>query len=215
MAATGRAWKVRVERRLRTARHGAALLDRKQRIMADELDRLHLYAEAVRGEWESAAREAASWLRRAAALDGATALEAAVPVAPATVEVRWGVAMGVTHPVDAVCVLTEEVSGGGSSALAYATRAHREALVIGVRYAAVERAIALLTAELATTRTRQRAVENRWIPRLEDELARLHRRLEEQELEETLRVHWAAENESRNDRGHPVGAGVPDEMGSP
>lgn len=221
MTVTGRAGKVRVERRLRTARHGAALLDRKQRIMADELDRLHLYAEKARAEWESAAREAARWLRRAAALDGATALEAAAPASPATVEVHLGVAMGVTYPADAVCAVPEGSAPGGSSALAFAVRAHREALELAVRHAAAERAIALLGAELAATRTRQRAVENRWIPRLEEELAGIRRRLEEQELEEVLRVHWAAEKDERghgrDDRGsgHPVGAGVPEEMSSP
>ncbi|MGM0385694.1 MAG: V-type ATP synthase subunit D [Actinomycetota bacterium] len=223
MSVTGRAGKVRVERRLRTARHGAALLDRKQRIMAGELDRLHLHSEGVRAEWESAAREAAKWLRRAAALDGTTALEAGAPATPATVEVRWGVAMGVSYPADAVCAVPEGAAPGGSSALAFAVQAHREALKLAVRHAAAERAIALLGAELAATRTRQRAVENRWIPRLEEELAGIRRRLEEQELEEVLRVHWAAEKDERGrgrgreDRGSgpPVDTGVPEEMSSP
>ena len=35
MSSTGRAGKLRVERRLMTARHGARLLDRKQHILAD------------------------------------------------------------------------------------------------------------------------------------------------------------------------------------
>lgn len=207
MNATGRAGKVRVERRLRTARHGAALLDRKQRIMADELERLRLYAEGVREEWEVAAREAARWLRRAAALDGTTAVETAAPAARATFEVRWGVAMGVTYPAHAACVVPEGPLPGGSSALAFAVRAHREALGVGVRLAAAERAIALVGAELAATRSRQRAVENRWIPRLEAELDEIRRRLEEQEMEETLRVHWAAEKDERG-RGRGAAAGV-------
>lgn len=222
MNATGRAGKVRVERRLRTARHGAALLDRKQRIMADELDRLRLYAEGVREEWDVAAREAARWLRRAAALDGATAVETAAPGAPATFEVRWGVAMGVTYPAEAVCTVPEGPAPGGSSALAFAVRAHREALEVAVRLAAADRAIALLGAELAATRSRQRAVENRWIPRLEAELDEIRRRLEEQEMEETLRVHWAAEKDERGrgqgrgreSRGSGHLVAVPEEMSS-
>ena len=210
MTAVGRAGKVRVERRLLTAQRGAGLLDRKQRIMADELDRLTLYAEALRAEWEDAAREGALWLRRAAALDGATALEAGAPSRPATVEVRWGAAMGVTYPVDTLCALPEPEPVGRSSALSCTARAHREALVVAVRCAAAQRAVDLLTAELVATRTRQRAIENRWIPGLEEELRIIRRRLEEQELEETLRVHWAAENHERR-HGRPVRAGVPEE----
>lgn len=210
---TGRAGRVRVERRLVTARHGAALLDRKQRIMADELDRLLLHADTVRQLWEEQAREAARWLQRAAALDGEAVIGEASPAVPATIEVRWGVAMGVTYPVDATCLQPQLPAAGGSSALSYATRAHGVALEFAVQHAAARRAVELLTAELAATRTRQRAVENRWIPRLEDELRTIRRRLEEQELEETLRVHWAAENNERR-RGRPVRAGVPDETGS-
>jgi vacuolar-type H+-ATPase subunit D/Vma8 len=71
--------------------------------------------------------------------------------------------------------------------LSYAAAVHRRALEAGVRYAAVQRAELLLAAELAATRTRQRAVENRWIPRLEDELQSIRRQLDAQELEESLR----------------------------
>jgi len=52
--------------------------------------------------------------------------------------------------------------------------------------------VLLVSAELAVTRTRQRAVEKRWIPRLEEGLAAIRRRLDEQELEEGLRLRWAA-----------------------
>ena len=67
---TGRAGRMRVERRLRTARHGAELLDRKRQIMADELERLQLHAGGLRDEWETCARDASVWLQRATALDG-------------------------------------------------------------------------------------------------------------------------------------------------
>lgn len=210
MTATGRAGKVRVERRLLTAQRGADLLDRKQRIMADELDRLTLYAEVVRVEWEDAARQAALWLGRASALDGAAALEAGAPSRHATVEVRWGASMGVTYPIDALCMLPGSEPLGGSSALFFAAQAHREALVVAVRHAAAQRAVDLLTAELVATRTRQRAVENRWLPRLEEELRIIRSRLEQQELEETLRVHWAAENNERR-RGSQMTASVAEE----
>lgn len=193
MTSMGRAGKVRVERRLVTARHGARLLERKQRILADELERLQLRAELTRTQWEELAGEAALWLRRAAALDGSGRIGTAAPLEQAGVQLRWGSTMGVAYPEDPECQLPEAAPAGGSSALSYTAAVHRSALEAGVRYAAVQRAERLLTAELAATRTRQRAVENRWIPRLEQELMDIRRQLDAQELEESLRLRWAAD----------------------
>ena len=213
MTDTGRAGKVRLERRLLTAKHGAALLDRKQHIMADELDRLQLHADGIRHEWEDRAREAAVWLRRAAGLDGRAQIEAASPAEAAEVEISWGGAMGVSYPEDAQCRLPRPALPGGSSALSYAALAHRSALTAGVQHAAIQRAVLLLSTELTATRTRQRAVENRWIPRLEGELRAIHRALEDQELEESLRVRWAAD---RNEKpaGSTARPKAPEETGS-
>jgi vacuolar-type H+-ATPase subunit D/Vma8 len=193
MSSTGRAAKVRVERRLVTARHGARLLDRKQHILADELERLALRTEIVRAEWEGLAREAALWLRRSAALDGSGRIESAAPVQRAEVRLRWGSAIGVLYPEDPECRLPAALRPGGSSALSHTAVVHRSALEAGVRYAAVQRAELLVAGELAATRTRLRAVENRWIPRLENELLTIRRQLEQQELEENLRLRWAAD----------------------
>jgi vacuolar-type H+-ATPase subunit D/Vma8 len=77
--------------------------------------------------------------------------------------------------------------------LYYAAAAHRSALSAAVRHAALQRAVLLVSAELAATRARQRAVERRWVPRLEGELLAIRRQLDEQELEEGLRLRWAAD----------------------
>jgi len=190
---------MRVERRLQTARHGAQLLDRKQRIMANELEHLRLCAGRSLREWEDRAREAAVWLQRAAALDGRERIEMASPARQAEVEVRWGGAMGVAYPQDALCEPPEAPPAGGSSALSYAAAAHRSALAAAVRHAAAQRAVLLVSAELAATRTRQRAVEKRWVPRLENELLAIRRQLGEQELEEGLRLRWAADWNERSE----------------
>jgi len=189
---------MRVERRLRMARHGAELLDRKQRIMANDLERIQSRAGLMRQEWEDRVREAAVWLQRAAALDGRERIEAASPARPAEVEVRWGAAMGVAFPEDAVCEPPVAPPAGGSSALSYAAATHRSALAAAVRHAAAARAVLLVSAELAMTRTRQRAVEKRWGPRLEGELLAIRRQLDEQELEEGLRLRWAADWNQRS-----------------
>lgn len=193
MTAMGRAAKVQLERRLESAHHGARLLDRKQHLLAAQLERLQGRLETTQTEWEALATEAARWLRRSAALDGSARIEAAAPRDTATVVVRWGNAMGVSYPQDPQCELPELPTAGGSSALSYAASVHQGALLAGVRHAVVQRAQLLLAAELAATRTRQRAVENRWIPRLENELLAIRRQLDAQELEESLRLRWAAD----------------------
>ena len=117
MADTGRAGRVRLERRLEVAHHGADLLDRKQRILADELERFELAAARSRADWEAAAREASTWLRRAAALDGRASIRAAAPSTLAHVELGSGQAMGVTFPREGRCEVPEPTTRGGSSAL--------------------------------------------------------------------------------------------------
>jgi len=184
---------MRLERRLQMARHGAELLDRKRHIMVNELDRLQLLAGRSRQEWEERALEAAVWLQRAAALDGRERIDTAGPATPAEVEITFGSAMGVVFPEEAHCQPPVAPPAGGSSALSYAAAAHRSALTAAVRHAAAVRAVLLVSAELTATRTRQRAVEKRWIPRLEGELAAIRRELDAQELEEGLRLRWAAD----------------------
>ena len=201
MTDVGRAGRIRVERRLVMARHGADLLDRKRQIMTDELEHLQLDAARALEEWETCARDAARWSQRVASLDGHRGIRGAAPTEPAELEITWGTAMGVEFPEDARCTIPPVGVRGGSSALVYAVAAHEAALAAGARCAAAERAVHLVQAELVATRTRQRAVEHRWIPRLERELATIRRRLDEQELEEALRLRWAAD--SRPDvRGH-------------
>lgn len=198
MSGTGRAQRTRLEHRLTTARHGAKLLDRKQHIVAEELERLQLRAGLVRAQWEDLAAEAARWLGRAAALDGLARITSAAPQGRAEVLVHRETAMGVDYPADAHCRCPLTLQDTGSSALIRAAAAHRAALEAAVRYAAAQRAVRLLTAELTATRSRRRAVENRWIPQLEQQLLEVARQIEAQELEETLRLRWAADRRPRN-----------------
>lgn len=182
----------------------------KQHILADELERVRLHGEFTRAEWEKLAREAAVWRRRAAALDGSWTIRAVAPVEPARVQPRWGSAMGVLYPEGLGVRLPAQTPTGGSSALFYAADLHRSALEAGARYAAAGRAELLLAAELDATRTRHRGVQNRWIPRLENELIAVRRQLDEQELEESLRLRWAADRNpgtAGGTHGNPVSRG--------
>lgn len=192
MTERGRSGRARLERRLATAARGALLLDRKDRILTDELERLRLQETRSKTEWERCAREAADWLIRTAALDGRARISAAVPSEGAEAFIIWGGGAGVAYPDDVRCEPPVAPAAGGSSALSFAAGAHRAAVVAGVRHAGVQRAIALVSMELAATRIRRRAIENRLVPRMERDLAAIRRALDDQELEDALRLRWAA-----------------------
>ncbi|WP_296666396.1 V-type ATP synthase subunit D [Demequina sp.] len=202
MPDVGRAARLRVQRLLTVARHGVDLLERKQRIVAAEHERLLLVADGLRIAWEESARDALVWTDRAAALDGWVAIEAAAPPQGATVQVQVARVMGVEFPDDGVADVPAHRRTGGSSTLRYAADAMTAAIEAAISYAAVRRATVIVAAELVATRTRRRAIEHRWIPHLEGELVRIERGLEELEREENLRVRWAmgAQQEARGNR---------------
>ena len=193
--APGRAGRAEAERRLQTARRGAELLERKQRILELSIAELSARAAAAQRAFAEAAASAARWQARSAALDGMEQILEARPAETAEVRVRLTAAMGSTYPAGIDCTVPPNEAPGGSSALAFSVQAHREALQAAVRVAAARRAVEVVEADLEATRTRQRAVENRWIPRLEQALELIRRRIEEQELEETLRLRWAADRQ--------------------
>ena len=203
VAATGRAGRLRLRHRLAVAQRGVELLERKQRVIAAELERAELQRERTAERWAAAWSEAAAWLARCTALDGVQGVEGAALRSiqgaddtaldgVAQVEVEWAGAMGVIYPQDARCVLPDARPVQGSSALALAGPAHRLAVEAGARHAAAERAVRLLSAELATTRALRRAIEVRWVPRLAEALHDLEARLDEADREENLRIRWSA-----------------------
>jgi V/A-type H+-transporting ATPase subunit D len=198
--ATGRAGRLALTARLSTARRAVELLDRKQRALAVECERLELAAARAAETFEQESRTAANWLRRSTALDGQRGLQASTPLAAADVTIGYDVTMGVRHPTRAEIRFVPRPEPAGSSALAYTVDAHRTALLAAVRLAAAQRAVALVAAELALTRQQQRALEQRWIPKLDRRLAEIVQRLDETEREENLRLRWAAANASREDR---------------
>lgn len=190
MTAGGRAERARLQERLGLARRGGDLLARKQRILEDELEHLELRADRIRTRWADAAAAARVWLGRAVALGGTGPVDAAARDG-ARVLVEHGEAMGVPVPLDARCALPVETPVGADAALPFALRAHRSALDAAAGCAAVDHAIGMLHREVELTRVRRRAIERRWVPRLEDRLTRIRRQLEELELEEALQRRWA------------------------
>jgi V/A-type H+-transporting ATPase subunit D len=196
---SGRAGRLALSARLAASRRAVELLDRKQRALAGELEGLELVTARSAEAFEARARTASNWLRRSVGLDGQGGLLAAVPAGRAEVTIGYDVTMGVRHPTRTE-VRPAAGDPAGSSALTFTVQAHREALTAAVQLAAAQRGVALLTAELVLTRQQQRALETRWIPRLERQAAELEQRLDEVEREENLRLRWAVAHPTGEDR---------------
>lgn len=185
----GRAGRVWLRRRLETAHRGREQLDRKLRILVPERRRTTTLRDRRRDEWASASAEAATWLRRAVLLGGEDALRLAQPVQPCCVSVRWEGSMGVTYPVE---VTVEQARSGpqvvwANAAMAPLARAAGRAVEAGARLATTEEALRRLDREIALTRRRLRALDQRWTPRLAAALHDLELVLEQAEQEDATR----------------------------
>jgi V/A-type H+/Na+-transporting ATPase subunit D len=187
----GRPWLVR---RLETARRGADVLDQKRRALLRLERTLDDLAAATGDEWNSAARAADTWLRRALVVGGAEAFELACFYSgEPQVDIRWRKTLGVVYPADAEVILPDAAdisSIGGGAALVFAAAAHRRALEAAARHAAAAGALRQVRTELRATIRRLRAVERRWIPGYETALAALELSLDEAEREQGARVRW-------------------------
>lgn len=189
---SGRLW---LRRRLVTATRGAELLDRKLRILRREEQRFTTLAERTRVEWEAACAVAETWALRAVVVAGEGALSPDPDGGSASVDVTWAAVMGVRYPAGATCHLPTGGDGrftGSTAARAPARDAYRDALRAGVEHAAALAAVRVVEAEIAATRGRLRAIEDRWVPRLEEALAGVEAALLEEEAGDGVRLRWSA-----------------------
>lgn len=186
----GRAGRLWLQRRLRTAERGADLLDRKLRILQWELGGLRAGASRAAAEWDRCCADAQRWLLRASMLGGERAVRVAADGLFADVTISYSGTVGVRHPVGATCVIPAPATWDGPG-LAAARQAHRTALAAAVRYAAAAEALRIIEAETLATRHRLRAIRDRWIPQLEDALAEVTLAIEEQERADAARLRLA------------------------
>lgn len=188
----GRSGRVWLQRRLGMARQSAGLLQQKLQVLRAEQSRYALLVQHTAPEWERSCREAETWLLRGALLGGQRAVQISTEGPTASVAVTWRTEMGTRHPDETSCTwvapLYEVVRG---TALNEAAAAYRTALEAGARHGAAEAALEALTEEVAATAHRLRAVEQRWLPRLEGALRELELQLDEAERVEGARLRWA------------------------
>jgi V/A-type H+-transporting ATPase subunit D len=190
----GRAGRLWLRGRLQVAERGLDLLDRKLRILRREHERLALLAQRTGEAWEHACREAETWLLRAALLSGQRALRLSAASPAAKVTIAWRDTMGLRYPAEATCDLATEASPPlpGTAALAPAMAAHRAALAAAVQHAAATAALEIVADEIAATSQRLRAIQDRWIPRLQATLAEVELALDESEQADAARLRRAA-----------------------
>ena len=186
----GRAGRLWLTRRLQVARRGADLLSRKLRILQAELGRFRDAEARTAADWSRCCADAEQWLVRASMLGGERAVRLAADGQLATVTIPYTVTMGVRHPASPACAIPAPITWDGP-ALTRTRQAHAAALEAAVQHAAAAEALRVIEAEALATRYRLRAIEDRWIPRLEQALAEVTLALEEQELADAARLRLA------------------------
>jgi V/A-type H+-transporting ATPase subunit D len=188
---SGRAGRIWLVRRLQTARRGADLLDRKLRILQGELARLRAAAAETAAQWDQCQADAQAWLLRAALLGGERAVRLSDDGQAADVRISYETTMGIRYPSGAVCAIPPAATWDGP-VVARARLAHRAALAAAARHAAATAAVRALDSEVTATRYRLRAIQDRWIPRLEQGLAEVTFTIEELERTDAARLRLAA-----------------------
>jgi vacuolar-type H+-ATPase subunit D/Vma8 len=170
------------------------VLDQELRILRTEQQRLDLLVQDT-AAWRDRCEEAQRWLLRGAIIGGEREVRLAVEPVRARLEVTFGGVMGVRYPADAAVELPEPVSSArppGDTGLLMAVDAYRAALLAAVRHAVADTARRIVAAEVVEVGRRKRAISQRWVPRLEAALHELGQRLDDQERDELVRLHWAA-----------------------
>lgn len=181
----GRAGRPWLAGRLQASRRAGDLLDRKLRILRREQARAAHRAEQAEREWVAAVRTAEQWGLRASLLSSPTE---ALPSPRAQVSVRWAAVMGARYPTSVQ--VTHHLDPSRplplSSAGTCAARAATEAVTRAAQAAAALAAVAAVEHEIEVTRGRLRAIEQRWVPRLQHQADALDLALAENETAEAV-----------------------------
>ncbi len=194
---SGKAARMVLRRQLVVARRGAELLSRKRQALLAEQRRLRDAAAASAAEWAEALAEAERWLARAALLDGAErdGAHRRLHGARRGADDRLGAADGhrpAAHRRPRAGTRAAHLHAGRE--LGPALRGARLPPGHPSSRRAGRRADRARTGlhELAAVARRSRAIERRWIPRHEADLAALELSLEETEREEAARLRLLA-----------------------
>lgn len=214
----GRAGQLWLAHRHEVACRAVDLLDQKLRILRSERLRRVLVEERTRAAWEAAVRDADTWGRRLAAMEGQRAVRLNRPGAAAEVDVRWEQVVGVRYPAFVDVRVPDDAGGpggeagqageAGSAVLVETRRRMAAAVVAAAQQAAALAALRTLEAHEAATRRRLRSIRTRYLPLLEATLRDVAVTLEEDERADILRLRWAARRSGRTLSNAPGGRSV-------
>ncbi len=188
-----RAGRLRLIDRLELGRHGVDLLHSKEEVLQRERVRLQAHVTRTEHRWAGCCRDAAASLLRSRAFGASDELSSIVTRSPepATATPHSETSMGITYPGIIDVTPGPEPTLTSTAALRPTVDAYLLALQAGADHAATTEALRRLSAELNTTRRRRRAIEQRLIPRLTEELHSLDLHLDELDRDEATRVHLA------------------------
>jgi V/A-type H+/Na+-transporting ATPase subunit D len=189
-AQRGRAGRLWLMQRLATARKGADLLDRKLRVLQNELIRLQTAAADNAARWDNCQVDADSSLLMAALIGGQREIRLAADDLRADVTIGYATTIGLRYPATATCSIPP-TRGWEAPTVAGARRAHATALSAAADYAVAARAVRTVETEVSVTRHRLRAVRDRWIPQLEQALTEVTLAIEELERADAARLRLA------------------------
>ena len=193
-----RAARLKLRSRLDLSRHASELLRNKEEALRRERARLEGHANHTRQQWRDRCTDAAALLLRARAL-GASAEVAAMlerPAHPAGVTIDSQTSMGVTYPGTVHCTPGSTPVLTTTAVLIIATEGYRIALTSGAQAAAAAAALDRVQTELAHTRRRRRAIEQRLQPHLETQLHRLDLDLDERDRDAAVRTQLATRQDT-------------------
>ncbi len=199
-ASRTRAGRIRLGARIALARHAADLLRSKEEALEHERVRLEGHDARSGDAWTAACATAAKTLLRARMLGASDELSVLVrrgPPEAATIRPHWQRSMGISYPGSVECEPGTPHELISTAALCPAADAYRTALVAAAEHAAARAAMRRLDRELATTRRRRRAIEDRLEPALERARRELDLHLDELDHDEGLRVRIAKQQEAR------------------
>jgi vacuolar-type H+-ATPase subunit D/Vma8 len=195
-----RAGRLQLVTRLELAHHAGDLLHSKEEALERERARLGGHAARAQADWREQCEQAAARLAMARTLGASDEVTELIGTSagPATVTPRWQTSMGIVYPGSVECSPGPTPTLSSTAALGPAIEAYRGALDAAATTAATTAAVDRLDAELAATRRRRRAIEERLSPRLERQLDELDLHLDELDREEALRVQVATEMKEAN-----------------
>ncbi len=188
-----RAGRLRLVARHDLATHAAELLRSKEEALERERVRLEGHANRAHDEWIRACRAAASELVRARMLGASGELARLHAASRASVTPDWQASMGIVYPGGVDCAPGLRPAVTSTAALRPAIDAYRAAFAAAGPHAAASAAVDRLDAELAATRRRRRAIEDRLSPALASALVELDQHLDELDRDEAMRVRMATQ----------------------